>query len=506
MTRHVPKFDDRSGFCGCGSSRRAFLSDFGMGFTGLALGSMLFQDGIAQTLRADELTGNPPPTGLPMHPPKTKSVIWVFLSGGYSHIETFDNKPAVNKYAGKTFDKTDLANPLDNPLHDKRSRSVVASEINVRDKYPIIYPLQVGFKTYGQAGIEVSDWWPHLGSCVDDVAFVRNMWTTDNDHAAENQIHTGRHRLDEVQPSIGAWASYGLGSLNENLPQFVVLGGPTRSDTRQSIEANYLGPQYSGVPIDLNPQMPLPYGRRADGLTAEEQEREFALARELNGLLGAEYPDDANLRARIRSYELAYRMQMAVPEAVDLAKETAETKSLYGIDQDNTKLAGERFLAARRLVERGVRFVQVFPSAYGVWDSHQKLKENHTRLCATVDKPIAGLLKDLKRRGLWDDVTVVFCTEFGRTPGLEQRAGGRDGRDHHPHGFTIWMAGAGIKGGTVHGETDELGFHALEPAHYVTDLHATVLHLMGLDNRKLEVPGRKRLEIDHGKVITEILA
>jgi uncharacterized protein (DUF1501 family) len=284
-----------------------------------------------------------------------------------------------------------------------------------------------------------------------------------------------------------------------------VLGGPTRSDTRQSIEANYLGPQYGGVPIDLNPDLPLPYGKPAAGVSAARQKQEFDLARDLNGLLGVEYPDDANVRARIRSYELAYRMQMAVPEAVDLNRESAETRELYGLNQDNTKLAGQRLLAARRMVERGVRFVQVFPSPYGVWDSHQKLKENHTRLCATVDKPVAGLLKDLKRRGLWDDVTVVFCTEFGRTPGLEQRSGGKDGRDHHPHGFTIWMAGAGIKGGHVHGETDELGFHALEPAHYVTDLHATVLHLMGLEAKKLEVPGRKRLEIDHGKIIHEIL-
>lgn len=498
------QFDALTGYCGSQSSRRAFLADWGMGFTGLALGSMLHRDGVSRAA-ADTVAANMVPDGRPMHPPRTKSIIWIFLSGGYSHIETFDPKPALNRYSGITFDKTGTENPLKNTLHDKRSRSVVASEINVRDKYPIIYPLQVGFKQYGESGIAVSDWWPHLAGCVDDISFVRNMWTTDNDHAAENQIHTGRHRLDEVQPSIGSWVTYGLGSLNDNLPQFVVLGGPTRSDTRQSIEANYLGPQYGGVPIDLNPDLPLPYGKPAAGVSAARQKQEFDLARDLNGLLGVEYPDDANVRARIRSYELAYRMQMAVPEAVDLNRESAETRELYGLNQDNTKLAGQRLLAARRMVERGVRFVQVFPSPYGVWDSHQKLKENHTRLCATVDKPVAGLLKDLKRRGLWDDVTVVFCTEFGRTPGLEQRSGGKDGRDHHPHGFTIWMAGAGIKGGHVHGETDELGFHALEPAHYVTDLHATVLHLMGLEAKKLEVPGRKRLEIDHGKIIHEIL-
>jgi uncharacterized protein (DUF1501 family) len=198
-------------------------------------------------------------------------------------------------------------------------------------------------------------------------------------------------------------------------------------------------------------------------------------------------------------------MQAAVPEAIDLAQETAANRQLYGLDHDSTRLAGERLLAARRLVERGVRFVQVYVSGYGEWDSHRKLKENHTRLCGNVDLPTAGLIRDLKQRGLMDDVTVVFCTEFGRTPGLELRGGGTDGRDHHPNGFTIWLAGAGVRPGFVHGATDELGYHALGEGHYVTDLHATVLHLLGLDNRRLSIPGRKRLEIDYGRPIHEIL-
>jgi hypothetical protein len=485
----------------CGRvSRRTFLADLGMGFTGLALGAMLHRDGVA---RAE--TAHAPPDGRPVHAPKAKSVIWIFLSGGYSHVETFDPKPALNKYAGKTFDKTPYPDPLKSPLHDKRSRSVVADSINVRDKYPIIYPLQVGFKKYGQSGIEVCDWLPCLGSRVDDLALVRSMYTTDNDHAAENQIHTGRHRLDEVQPSVGAWVHYGLGSLNDNLPSFVVLGGPTRPDTRASIGSYYLGPRHAGVPLALGGD-PLPYGKRSPDVLAEEQRNEFELIGKLNGLAGVEYPQDETLRARIKSYELAFRMQTAVPEALDLARETKETHVLYGLDNAATKLAGERCLAARRLVERGVRFVQVFPSPYGVWDSHQKLKENHARQCASIDRPVAGLLADLKRRGLFEEVVVVFCTEFGRTPGLEQRNGGTDGRDHHPHGFTVWMAGAGIKRGVVYGATDELGFHAVEPGHYVTDLHATVLRLLGLDPRRLEVPGRKRLEIDHGQVIRGILA
>ncbi len=485
--------------CYCSPARRDFLSDLGMGFTGLALGAMLADDG---RLKA----GEPAAEQSKAHfAPKAKSVIWIFLSGGYSHLETFDPKPALNKYAGKTFDKTPFENPIHSPLHKKRFRSVPADEVNVRDVYPTIFPMQVGWKKHGQAGIEMTDWWPHLAKRVDDLCFIRNMWTTDNDHAAENQIHTGRHRLDEPQPSIGAWAHYGLGALNQNLPKYVVLGGPTRSDTRQSIDSLYLGPQHAGVPLSLNGKTPLPFGQRKASQSLIEQRREYEMINQLNELTAVEYPEDQELRARIRAYELAFRMQSAVPEAIDFTKETKATSQMYGIEKKSTKLAGQRLLAARRLVERGVRFVQVFPSAYGTWDSHQKLKKNHTRLCESVDLPVAGLMQDLKQRGLLEDVAVVFCTEFGRTPGKELRNGGTDGRDHHPNGFTVWMAGAGLKSGYVHGATDELGYHALGEGHYVTDLHATVLHLLGLDLRHLEIPGRKRLDMDNGKVIKDIL-
>jgi hypothetical protein len=479
-----------------------FLADFGMGFTGLALGAMLARDGIVKGETAAPWS---PPDGSAHFTPKATSVIWIFLSGGYSHMETFDPKPELTKYEGKTFADTPYPDPLQSPVHDKRSRSVVPMK---RDAYATIYPMQVGFAKHGQSGIEITDWWPHLAKCVDDIAFVRNMWTTDNDHAAENQMHTGRHRLDEIQPSIGAWVHYGLGSMNDNLPDYAVIGGPTRPDTRISIGSYYLGPKHAGVPLVLDPNNPLAYGQRSPDVLAQEQANEFALINRLNGLAAVEYPADESLRARIRAYELAFRMQMAVPEALDLAQETNETHKTYGTDNESTKLAAERCIAARRLVERGVRFVQLYPSPYGVWDSHTQLKENHTKLCAQVDQPVAALLKDLKQRGLWDETLVVFCTEFGRTPGVQTNfSGGRkDGRDHHPHGFTVWFAGAGIKGGMVHGETDELGFHAIEPGHYVTDIHATVLHLLGLDPRRLEVPGRKRLEIDFGKPISEILA
>ena len=479
--------------------RRTFLADVGMGFTGLALGSMLHGDGIARAALSPARG-----EGLPHLPPKAKSVIWIFLSGGYSHLETFDPKPALNKYAGKTFEQTPFSNPLKSPLHDKRSRSVVTMK---RDAYSTIFPLQVGYKKHGQSGIEVSDWWPNLATCVDDMAFVRSMYTTDNDHAAEAQIHTGRHRLDDTQPSIGAWVNYGLGSINENLPKFVVLGDFTNPLINPDFHADYLGPKNAGIRLSLDPKHPLPFGVRSEDVLAREQQNEFEFIHQLNSAAAVEYPQDEQLRARIRSYELAFRMQMAVPEALGFSAETQNTQRLYGLDNPSTRPCGERLLAARRLAERGVRFTLVYLSSYGEWDSHQHLQKAHSECCAKVDKPVAGLLNDLKRRGLLDDTLVVFCTEFGRTPGFQTQFsdGNKDGRDHHPHGFTVWFAGAGVKRGVVHGATDELGFHAVEHEHYVTDIHATVLHLLGLDPTRLDIPGRKRLDLDHGQPIHQIL-
>ncbi|MFN5769636.1 MAG: DUF1501 domain-containing protein [Pirellulaceae bacterium] len=492
--------------CGCGErmagrSRRALFADWAWGAAGLAAGCLAQQENAVGFGALDPTREHSVRSAA-----KADSVLWIFLSGGYSHLETFDPKPALNRHAGKTFDQTPFENPVESPLHRKRFRSVPADEINVRDVYPTIYPMQVGWRKWGQSGIDVTNWLPNLAGQVDELCIIRNMWTTDNDHAAENQIHTGRHRLDETQPSIGSWIHYGLGSIHEDLPAFVVLGGPTRSDTRASIDSYYLGPEHAGVPLSIDPANPLPFGSRHPSQTLQSQANEYQLIGDLNRLAAVEYPEDERLRARIRAYELAYRMQRAVPEAVDFRTETSATRAMYGLDADATRPAGERLLAARRLIERGVRFVQVFPSAYGVWDSHQKLKENHERLCGTIDQPVAGLIQDMKQRGLLERTVVVFCTEFGRTPGLELRNGGKDGRDHHPNGFSIWLAGAGIRKGVVHGETDELGYHALGEGHYVTDLHATLLHLLGVDFRSLELPSRKRLEIDHGRVIQDILS
>jgi hypothetical protein len=268
--------------------------------------------------------------------------------------------------------------------------------------------------------------------------------------------------------------------------------------------AAYLGPEYGGVRLQVDPKKPLPFLAPAgNGLTPEEQAENLGLLGKLNHLAGIDYPDDQNLRARIKSYELAFQMQTSVPETLQLEKETNATRTLYGIDKPECRSFGEQCLAARRLVERGVRFVQLFHGGGGGgdWDAHSDIKGNHSKLAAQVDRPIAGLLHDLRQRGLLDDTLVVFGTEFGRSPGAEGT-----GRDHHPQGFCAWLAGGGIKGGITHGVTDELGFHAVQDRHYVTDIHATVLRCLGLDSRRLEVPGRKRLDIDHGEAIPQVLA
>jgi hypothetical protein len=479
------------------STRRAFLQQTGLGFGGLALSAMLAADG-----RGEDLAPAVPGVG-PHRTPRAKSVIWLFMIGGASHMETFDPKPALNQFAGKTIEESPYADVLKSPyLANER---VVAPDANGQIR-TTIYPLQVGWKRWGESGLEISDWFPHVAGHADDLCLVRSMWTEDSNHGAQLQFHSGKHRLDGFHPTIGSWASYGLGSLNQNLPQFVVLGTPLADccGGQEAHRASYLGPRYDGVRLNVDPKNPLPYAGRPADVSRDEQVRQFELLHKLNRITAEAYPDDPAIEARIKSYELAFRMQTAVPEVVDFAQETAETQQLYGLHQPETKTFGEQMLVARRLVERGVRFVQVYHGnngGAGSWDAHGNLKNSHQKLCQQTDQPIAALLADLKRRGLLDETLVVWATEFGRTPGSQNS----DGRDHHPYGFTIWMAGGGIRGGMVHGATDELGFHAVEQRHYVTDIHATVLHQLGLDHRSLHVPGRQRLERDFGKPISQVL-
>ncbi len=332
------------------------------------------------------------------------------------------------------------------------------------------------------------------------------MWTEDSNHGAQLQFHTGRHRVDGFFPTIGSWATYGLGSINENLPEFVVMGTPLADccGGREAHRANYLGPQYDGIPLNVDSKDSIPYLAPEQGVFIEEQRQQLDLLRHLNQFTASRHPDDETIMARIRSYELAFRMQMAIPNVVDLEQETRVTQDAYGLDQCETRVFGRQMLIARRLVERGVRFVQVYHGSNGGagrWDAHKGLKKGHSRLCKQVDQPIGALITDLKQRGMLDETLVVWATEFGRTPGSQHS----DGRDHHPYGFSIWMAGGGLKGGIVHGATDELGFHAVEDRHYVTDIHATLLHQLGMNPRQLEVPGRKRLERDFGRPIFEVM-
>ena len=480
------------------TNRRQFVAHLGNGLAGIALASLLQREGgTSVAAESSAVSRFETPDGLPHFAPKAKSVIWLFMNGGVSHMESFDPKPMLTKYAGKTIAETPFADTQD-PKKLAIERLVVPdANGNQRNT---LYPLQVGFKKHGESGIEVSDWFPHTARHIDRLAIVRSMWTTDSNHGAQTQFHSGRHQNDGDFPTLGAWVHYGLGSLNENLPQFISIGPREYWNKR---DGHYLGPSHDAVPLRVDPNNPLDFGKPESAQSEAARGVGVELLRKLHRVRAAEHPRDAALEARIASYELAFRMQRSVPEAIDFSQESAETQALYGLHLPHCREFGMQMLAARRLVERGVRFVQIQHggSGAGAWDAHGGLKGNHERNALAVDQPIGALLEDLERRGMLDETLVLFATEFGRTPGSQ----GSDGRDHHIFGFSVWLAGGGIRRGVVHGATDEIGFHAVENRHYVTDIHATILHQLGLDSRRLELPARKRLEIDHGHVIREII-
>src|SRR6187401_3132177 len=362
--------------------RRAFLADMGMGFVGLALGAMLQRDGYGSE------PGWTAPTGLPHFAPKAKSVIWLFMNGGVSHMESFDPKPMLTQYAGKSIAETPFKD-AQNPEKLKLARVTVINDANGQQRNKL-YPLQVGYKKYGQAGIEMSDWVPHMGSVVDDLSIIRSMWTTDDNHGAQTQFHSGRHMLDGEYPTLGAWVHYGLGSINDNLPQFISLGNREYWNAK---DGHYLGPAHDAVPIRIDPSNPLDFGKPASGLDADEQELAFELAGRLNLLKAVEYPNDPALTARIKAYELAFRMQTSVPEALGFNAETKATQEMYGLHEPATRDFGSQMLAARRLIERGVRFIQVQHGAggAGAWDAHGSLKANHSSNFLKIDQPVAAL-------------------------------------------------------------------------------------------------------------------
>ncbi|MBK9170237.1 MAG: DUF1501 domain-containing protein [Bryobacterales bacterium] len=472
-------------------SRREFLFRAGGGVSGVALTSLLAADGL---LACDAAA--PGPSTLfapkpPHHKPRAKAVISLFMSGGVSQVDTFDPKPALDKYAGQ-------------PLTGK-------GQIVVRQGHPgPLMPSPFRFRQYGASGMPVSEIFPRLAERVDDLAFIRSVFGKSNDHVqAHYELASGVIRMGH--PSVGSWVSYGLGTENQNLPGFVVLydarggpfGGPANW-TAGFMPAAYQGTVFrsKGDPIlDLKPAL---------GIGAEEQRARLALLAKLNEQDLARHPGHSELNARITSYELAYRMQGCAPEAVDVDRESPATRKLYGLDDDTTGPFARQCLMARRLVERGVRFVQLFHGGLGnqntdTWDAHGDVKTNHSRNAAAVDRPIAALIADLKARGLLDSTLVVWHGEFGRMP-ISQRG---IGRDHNPGTMTIWMAGAGIRGGQVIGASDEFGYKAEQQPVAVHDLHATMLHLLGLDHTRLtyRYNGREmRLTDVYGELIPQIVS
>jgi hypothetical protein len=424
----------------------------------------------------------------PSHfPARAQRVIFLFMHGGPSHLETFDPKPDLQRLSGK---------PLPASFGPVETRRKVATN-------PLLATKRT-FRKSGASGIEVSDFLPQIARCVDDIAVIRSCWADSVNHPqAVYQINTGSVLMGK--PSLGSWVSYGLGTENQNLPSFVVLPDPSGGikGGPPAYGAGFLPASHQGTVVRNGPNPILDL--RPPGDTSPDEQRGML---DLIGRLNAHHLQsrggDSELAARIQAYELAYRMQSAAPDAVDLSGETAETRTLYGLDNDRTADFGTRCLLARRLVERGVRFVQLYSGDVNGWDAHDNVETNHATMCGKTDQPVAALLTDLKRRGLFESTLVVWGGEFGRMPMSESGKG----RDHNPHGFTFWMAGAGIKGGTVHGATDAVGLRAEVDRVHVHDLHATILHLMGIDHTRLTFPhnGRdERLTDTAGKVVSSIL-
>lgn len=452
-------------FCG-NVNRREFLSTVGGGFPALALTGMLGQEGFFNKANAASSL-NPLAAKPPMVKGKAKSVIFLFMYGGPSHIDTFDYKPQMVGMDGKTIQVKTFGRG------GKKNEGRI-----VEPKWK--------FKQYGESGKYVSDLFPHVGSCVDDISFIHSM-TADSPIHGSALLMMNSGSLISGHPSLGSWVNYGLGSVNEDLPGYVVMldqsGGPisgAKNWTSGFMPASYQGTVFrsQGSPI-LNLD-------HVNGMPASEQRMLIDSLNHLNAKHLSPRFDNTNLAARIASYELAYRMQATAPEAIDLDGEPEETKSLYGIDRAETEDFGRKCLLARRLVERGTRFIQIYSGGAHNdhnWDAHGDLEKNHNLHAGATDKPIAGLLKDLKRRGMLEDTLVVWGGEFGRQPTAEYAAG--TGRDHNSYGFTMWMAGGGSKGGVSVGQTDELGAAAVENRYHVKNLHATILQLMGLDPNDL---------------------
>ena len=459
------------------STRRNFLLRHAHGFGAMALGALHAESADPLRVRA------------PHHTPRAKSVIFLFMDGGVSHVDSFDPKPRLAAERGQ---KIPLARPK-----------------LVRAESPVLWPSPFQFSKYGQCGADVSTMFPHVAQCVDEMTIIRSMAADHSEHTAANYfMHSGSGL--QGRPSMGAWLGYGLGSASRNLPGYVVLDtGMIPPGGMDLFSSGFLPASYQGSMFrrGSQPVADLAF-READ---ASRQRAKLDLIRDLDHVSVERYGAAPEMDAAIANYELAFRMQSAVPELTDVSRETDATRKLYGLDEKETGEYGLACLLARRLVERGVRFIEVLsPPQKGAdrWDQHAALEHGHAMNAKATDKPIAGLLQDLKSRGLVDDTLVLWGGEFGRSP-TAQGAGAAIGRDHHPYAFSMWMAGGGARAGLVYGATDEYGYYVAENRVHVHDLHATVLHMMGLDHKRLTFPfgGREmRLTDVHGEIVKAVLA
>ena len=470
-------------------SRRQFLQRSGLGFGSLALASMLRDQASAAPAQLNPLALRPPEFA-----PRAKSIIWLFMTGAPSQVDTWDYKPELQKRDGQ---------PL--PGSDAKTGFFTTSGKILKSPFE--------WKQYGESGTWVSSIFPHLSQHVDKMAFIHSMYLKANNHApASMELMCGV--TQPGHPSAGAWLTYGLGTENQNLPAFVVMHERRPRGDDQIWSAGFLPKSYQALTLDARRNGVIDNLVRPEIQSSAQQRATLDLIKEMNQQHAQVRSPQTDLAARINSFELAFRMQTAAPEALDLNQETDATKQLYGLDNKKCEVFARQCLTARRLVERGVRFVQIFAgkNADGdgavddvPWDGHNNIKTNHEACGAATDQPAAALLADLAARGLLDETLVVWGGEFGRT----SESQGTEGRDHNPNGFTIWMAGGGIKGGTHYGATDEFGYKAVENRVHVNDLHATMLHLLGIDHLKLTFPhnGRDyRLTDLGGHVISEILA
>ncbi len=476
----------------CGRTRRDFLHTLGGGFTGLALTAMLEESGFFSAHAAEPSEANPLSPRQPHRDARAKNVIFLFMYGGPSHVDTFDHKPNLYPLDGKTI----AVKTFGRGGHRNQGR--------------IVGP-KWQFKPYGQSGKLVSDLFPHLGTCADDITFIHSM-TADSPIHGSAMLMMNSGSVISGKPSLGSWVNYGLGTVNQNLPGYVVMldktGGPISG--AKNWTCGYMPAAYQGTVISASgtPMLDLKNSR---GMADAEQRTLLDYLRRYNERHMGTRADNTALSGRIASYELAYKMQMSAPEAVDLESEPEHVKSLYGLGKPRTDDFGRKCLLARRLVERGVRFIQVYSGGAhndDNWDAHSDIVKNHTHHAGNTDQPIAGLLKDLKQRGLLDSTLVIWGGEFGRQPTAEYAQG--TGRDHNAYGFTMWMAGGGIKGGTSFGQTDELGGTAVEGKLHVRNLHATVLHLLGFDPNKLAYfyggLDQKLVGVEGAEPIQQILA